>query len=577
MLITKLIGIITFNIIAFTSLTPKSFAQSSPPPGVNIPEDTPQRVEETIPQPREAPLPTPETPSEPTPPSLQTSPAKQPNQTPSPGNIKFEVKKIEVLGSTVLQDEINKLVGEYESKKILSFEDLVELRTRITKLYIEDGYETSGAFLLNNQNLNSGIIQIQVVEGELEDIQVEGLRRLQKSYVRSRLKLATKAPLNRNRLEEALQLLQGSNAILQQVNAELSAGSAPGRNVLKLVLKEAPAFHGGFAIANNQSPSIGSLQGSVFVSHDNLLGFGDSLSAEYGLTDGLDIYNISYRVPVNSRNGTFNIRYSRNDSQIIEDTFDDLGIRSNSETFSVNFRQPLVRKPTTEFALSLGLDVRRSQTFILDDIPFSFSEGPEDGKSRVSVIRFSQDWVKRDAKQVLAARSQFSVGIDAFDATVNNSGTDGLFFAWLGQFQWVQQVSKRTILLSSINAQLTPDSLLSLERFSIGGVDTVRGYRQNQVVSDNGILGTVELRIPLTKNPRVLQLNPFIEMGAGWNNRGENPDPGFILGTGLGVEWQPFRGLDLRVDYGIPLISVEDEGDSLQENGLYFSLRYQPF
>ncbi|MGB3650239.1 MAG: ShlB/FhaC/HecB family hemolysin secretion/activation protein, partial [Rivularia sp. (in: cyanobacteria)] len=66
-------------------------------------------------------------------------------------------------------------------------------------------------------------------------------------------------------------------------------------------------------------------------------------------------------------------------------------------------------------------------------------------------------------------------------------------------------------LLTSINTQLTPDSLLSLERFSIGGVDTVRGYRQNQLVSDNGVLGAVELRIPLTENPKNLQVNPFVE------------------------------------------------------------------
>ncbi|KYC37720.1 hypothetical protein WA1_04160 [Scytonema hofmannii PCC 7110] len=450
------------------------------------------------------------------------------------------------------------------------------MRSRITQLYINNGYETSGAFVLNDQPLETSVIHIQVVEGELEDIKIDGLNRLEPSYVRSRLRLATKRPLNRRRLEEALQLLQ-LDPLLQQVNAELTAGSAPGRNILQVQLKEAPAFHAGIAVNNNQSPSIGSVQGSVFLRHDNLTGFGDSFSAEYGLTDGLDIYSFAYSLPINARNGTLNVRYSNNNSQIIEDTFDELGIRSDSETLSFSFRQPLVRKPTTEFALGLGLDVRRSQTFILDDIPFSFSEGPEDGKSRVSVIRFSQDWVKRDAKKVLAARSQFSFGIDAFNATVNDSGTDGLFFAWLGQFQWVQQITPRTIVLTSLNAQLTPDSLLSLERFNLGGADTVRGYRQNQIVSDNGVLATAELRIPLTKNPRQLQLNPFIEMGAGWNNRGDNPDPGFIIGTGLGVQWRPIRGLDVRVDYGIPLIAANDEGNSLQEKGLYFSVRYQPF
>lgn len=109
----------------------------------------------------------------------------------------------------------------------------------------------------------------------------------------------------------------------------------------------------------------------------------------------------------------------------------------------------------------------------------------------------------RDAKRVLAARSQFSFGIDAFDATINNSGgaiPDGYFLAWIGQCQWVQQLSPRNLIVARIDTQLTPDLLLSLEQFSLGGVDTVRGYQQNQLVADNGLLASLEFRIPLTRN-----------------------------------------------------------------------------
>ena len=66
-------------------------------------------------------------------------------------------------------------------------------------------------------------------------------------------------------------------------------------------------------------------------------------------------------------------------------------------------------------------------------------------------------------------------------------------------------------------------------------------------------------------------------MGLGWNNRSENPDTEFIAGLGLGVQWKVIEGLNARIDYGIPLVAVEDKGDTLQDNGLYFSLRYQPF
>lgn len=194
---------------------------------------------------------------------------------------------------------------------------------------------------------------------------------------------------------------------------------------------------------------------------------------------------------------------------------------------------------------------------------------------RFSLIQLGP-WVERGAKRVLAARSQFSVGLDAFDATINNTGTDGQFFAWLGQFQWVQQLSPGTLLLARVDAQLTPDSLLPLEQLGIGGVDTVRGYRQNQLVTDNGILASVEVRIPLTL-ANVLQLAPFFDIGTAWNNRSPDPEPTTLASIGLGFRWLIGDALALRLDYGIPLVAVSNRGDSLQDHGLYFSVRYQPF
>ncbi|MEH2275565.1 MAG: ShlB/FhaC/HecB family hemolysin secretion/activation protein [Nostoc sp.] len=549
------------------------FAQSTPPSGVTIPPNTPGKVEQTIPQPTQSP--TFSTPPSPSNPILSPNPIDNPLDTTFSTDESFFVKEIQIIGNTVLKEEITKLKQLLENKNI-TFEQLLELRSQITQLYIKEGYITSGAFLLNNQNLNSGIIKIQIVEGELEAIELSGLQRLQEGYVRSRIARATQTPLNQKRLEQALQLLQ-IDPLIARVNAELTAGSTPGSNILRLQLKEAPAFHAGMEVANSQSPSIGSEQGSVFIEHENLLGLGDKFYAEYRITKGLNLYDISYNVPFNALNGTIGVRYNNSDSKIIEDDFRDLDIRSESRTLSFNVRQPLQRTPESEFALGLAFDLRRSQTFLLNDIPFSFSEGPEEGESKITAIRFSQDWLQRDADRVLAARSQFSIGIGAFDATVNVTGTDGQFFTWLGQFQWVQRLSPRAIILAKIDAQLTGDSLLSLEKFSIGGVETVRGYNQNQVVTDNGIIASVEARLPLTSNTNTLQLVPFFDFGTGWNNRISNPSPQTLTSLGLGLRWQPFQGLDLRADYAIPLFGVDNKGDSLQDNGFNFSLRYQPF
>lgn len=555
----------------------RAIAQSIPS-GVDIPEDSPRRIQEQIDQstPRPTqPVPIPvESPAPAAPPILE-SPVGQPAPVPAVPPVLIRVDRIEVKGNTILEAEIAALVQPLENTEV-TFEQLVKLRSDITALYTSRGYITSGAFLPNNQNLSDGVVQIQVVEGEIEAIQVEGLQRLNSSYVRSRLQLAGQTPFNQQKLERALQLLQ-VDPLLRRVNAELTAGSAPGRSVLQVTLQEAPSLNASVGSDNYQPNSIGSAQLSVTGSYANLLGQGDRISVQYGRTNGLNLYDIGYTIPVNPRDGTVTLSYNTNDSRIIEDAVDELDIRSDAQTWSLAFRQPLSRSVTEEFALGLSLDLRRSQTYILDDIPFSFSTGAEDGESKLTVLRFTQDWVRRGRTQVLAARSQFSLGLDAFDATINDTGTDGRFIKWLGQFQWVQQVGGRSLLVTRLNAQLTPDSLLSPERIGLGGQDTVRGYAQNQIVTDNAIWATAEVRLPLTPNSNRLELIPFIDAGHAWNNDLPDPTGDLLIAVGVGLHWQILRGLDLRVDYGIPLVNDDAQGNSLQDNGIYVSLRYYPF
>ena len=489
---------------------------------------------------------------------------------------RFLIKDIQVIGNTVLQSEIDEIVRNSQLKyRTATFEDLVCLRSRITQLYIDKGYVTSGAFLANNQDLSNGVVRFQVVEGELEEIVITGLERLQENYIRSRLELAASQPLNRDDLETALQLLI-INPLFETVDAELTAGQKTGSNVLLVNIKQARSFSASIGVDNYRPPSIGEFQGSVNLTHSNLLGFGDRFFAQYGFTEGLNIYNAGYTIPWNAYDGTVGFSYDNSNSGIIEAEFRDLNIDSETETYSFNFRQPLTRSPNREFALGLSLDIRRRRTFLGNE-PFSFSLGAEDGQSNVTVLRFSQDWVKRDANRVFAARSGFNLGIDAFDATINDTGTDGKFFVWQGQFQWVEQLSSRVLLITRVGGQFTDDSLLSLEKFSLGGVNTVRGYRENELVIDNGVLGTLELRIPITEDFDTLQLNPFIEFGTGWNNDEPDPENSTIASVGLGMRWAIVKGLILNLDYGIPLIDVDSDGDSLQENGLHFSVRYQPF
>jgi hemolysin activation/secretion protein len=569
----KLIAIFSLSITALAILALRTKAQSTSPPQPKIPSSIPERIRQTIPTPSES------TPS--LPPQLPTSPQPQlqiPNfSQPSrnlPNEANFWIEKIKVQGNTVLQAEIDQLIKGFEHKKV-TLEDLITLRSQITQLYVKNGYITSGAFLPTNQNLSDGIIKIQVVEGELEGIEIGGLKHLRENYVRSRLRKISKTPLKRQEIEQALQLLQ-IDPLIEKVNAELIVGTTPARNILLVNLKEAPRLEAGITVNNYRSPSVGSEQIELQIAQKNLLGFGDRLGGSYGITEGLNIYNISYDLPVNANNGTINFSYDNGDSQIVEAEFKDLNIDSDIQTYSIGFRQPIVRSPNTELAIGLSLDLRRSNTFF-NEQPYDFTPGSQNGESNVTVLRLSQDWVDRNTRRVLAFRSQFNIGLDAVDATNNDTEADGVFFSWLGQFQWVQQLSPKTLLLTRFYAQFTPDPLLSLEQFSLGGIDTVRGYRQNQIVADNGIFGSIEYRISLTSDPQTLQITPFFDFGTAWSDEELDLDPATLASLGVGLDWQIIPDLSLLVDYGIPLIESNNDGNTLQDNGFYFSIQYYPF
>ncbi|MEH1845507.1 MAG: POTRA domain-containing protein [Nostoc sp.] len=123
-------------ILTFFSLISNShplFAQYTPPSGVTIPPNTPGKVEQTIPQP--TPSPTFSTPPFPSNPILSPNPIDNPLDTNFSTRESFFVKEIQIIGNTVLKEELTKLKQPLENQNI-TFEQLLELRSQITQLYI---------------------------------------------------------------------------------------------------------------------------------------------------------------------------------------------------------------------------------------------------------------------------------------------------------------------------------------------------------------------------------------------------------------------------------------------------------
>jgi hemolysin activation/secretion protein len=514
------------------------------------------------------------------PPIEQLLPPPPASPTETPGSIPdtIFVKRFEIVGSTIFSAEDFAKITKGYTNRNLSFTELQEVRSRITKLYVDGKYLTSAA-VLPPQTLEDNVVKIQIIEGTVDEIHVVGPRRLNPSYVRSRVGLAAQKPLNVDRLLEQLRVLQ-LDPLLTSISADLQAGTKPGSSVLQVTVGEAKTLTITPSLDNARSPSVGTLRRQLEVSQANLLGFGDSLKVGYSNTNGSNSIDLNYTVPLNPRNGTLRFAYGRSRSTVIEKPFDVLDITSRSRYYELTYRQPIVQRPTSEFAMGLTFSRQESETELgIDNIgPFRLSPGAdEQGRTRISALRFFQDYVHRSDRQVFAARSQFSFGVDLFDPTQNNDAPDSRFFAWRGQAQWTRLLARDTLLLVRGDLQLSDRPLVPLEQIGIGGSETVRGYRQDALLTDNGLLFSTELRLPILRTQNgILQLTPFVDVGTGWNRRGNNPETNTLVGTGLGLLWRQGDNFSARLDWGIPLVSINSNHQSLQENGIYFSIRYSP-
>ena len=564
------------NTNANTSDTPK------PPPQDVNPPPTPPSLPETPPA------------SPPSPQELLPTPETSPEELLNTDET-ITVTEFIFTGNTIFTSEELKVKFTKDlTEKPLSLNRLLTIASDIAKLYSEQGYSTSGAIISipeTTQQQGKGIVEVKIIEGELSEIRVlpaEDSLQLNPDYIRSRLNLATSKPLNIYRLQEALQLLQ-LNPLIDSISATLSAGASPEQSILEVTVLEADTFNLQIFADNNRSPSVGSFRRGTTITKANLLGWGEQFNFSYANTDGSDAFDVGYTIPINPYNGTFSFAYSNTDNEVVESPFNSLDIESESRSYEFNLRQPIIQnidrdtRTYDEIALGISAFWRESESSLGNE-PAPLSPGAEvDGDINIFALRFTQEWTRQNANSVFALRSEFSVGLDAFDSTTNEqiSGVaripDSRFVSWRGQTQYVYLLAPETLLILRGSLQIANDALFGAEQFSVGGANTVRGYRQDAVLTDNGFLASAELRLPIIQGfseSGVVQLVPFIDYGKGWNDSDvPNPNPQNLASFGLGLLWQE-KNFNCRLDYGIPLIDADSRERTLQEQGLYFSLQW---
>jgi hemolysin activation/secretion protein len=115
-----------------------------------------------------------------------------------------------------------------------------------------------------------------------------------------------------------------------------------------------------------------------------------------------------------------------------------------------------------------------------------------------------------------------------------------------------------------------------LEQFAIGGRYTVRGYRENQLVRDNGLAASTEFRVPIfvRVEPRIrLEAVPFLDVGHSWNE--DRPEVGqkTLVSAGIGVRAFATRWGYAELFWGHRFRDVTRFGQrDAQDDGIHFRI-----
>jgi hemolysin activation/secretion protein len=531
----------------------------------------------------------------------------------------------------------------------MTIADLEYVRIKLTLKYTDQGYINSGAVL---ENLPvDGAACFKIVEGRLrrENVQLTHLppemaeltqrepttqptekkpwHLLNDDYVIDRVMLGAGPPLNTYQLRDQLELLRRDPNI-GTVNAELAPGDVPGESVLNLTAIERQPFQIGVEYDNDRPPSVGAYELKALVSDSDLTGHGDALSASWDVLAGAvntfafdqdNDLSFDYMLPLTPEGLSVAANYTRSSDVVEEEPFTPVDITSKTDSMFATVRQPIIntvqdtdkqspcKSPDEQLAAFFTVSSRYNRTFLLG-APFSFSDGVENGKQDVFALRPGLEYVLHTSvltsagalDGVLAMRGTFSVGVDGPNATIHANGTpDSRFFAFLGQAQYVSRLSSASSpdqpwtesqAKLRFNTQLTPDRLLTVEQFALGGLDTVRGYEENQFVTDEAVQGSAELSVPIANKPykesskdndALLAVVPFFDAGYAWNRDNRTQTPTFIDSVGAGLVLTPDvpicgdradAGLQASVYYGYRLKQLSHDEDDLQDMGIDFEV-----
>lgn len=393
---------------------------------------------------------------------------------------RFTVKGFHFVGNTVFTEARLRRVVERFVDLQLNLYDLNRAADAITRFYRDFGYPVAGAFV-PVQKVTDGLVVIQVVEGHIGRLAFTGGSRYTEEFLAPYLApVLGERQVTIGELERDMLLVNDLPGL--QARVTLAPGAKQGDTDATVALEEKP-LRATFQVNNSGRKEAGAQRYDVGLEWNNPLGIGDQLTwrvlrAERSL---MHYDRVGYSLPIGADGLRLAAAASRVNYRIAGD-FAALGIEGLVDSSEISLSYPLRRSRVSNIFLSGGVKSTLASQSALDT-PLS--------RSRLTVanVGFAANWVHEDS-------SNTNVSAAYSSNFRNNYGNNPE--ALRGKLDFnadhLAGMSPHWDLFTRVSGMVGAGSVPDTEKFSIGGPDSVRGYRVSEYRGDVGALLTVEFR-----------------------------------------------------------------------------------
>ncbi len=449
----------------------------------------------------------------------------------------FIINEIEIVGNTVLADkEIEKVIAPFRNVP-LGVNRINLLIRRLTVVYIEKGYITTRAYL-REQNLKSGKLRIDVIEGSLEGLRYNG--EALPFGVQQAFPTREGEKLYLPDLEQGIDQLNRLRR--NRAKVTLVPGENPGGTVVEIENQPQDSAYFNLGFDNAGTPSSGRTRLRGSIDTESLLGLQEYMTVNYTGTSETNAALFSINVPHGYDLFSYTFSYS--------DYMSPLGnfalYSGDTHWHNIAWNRVLQRNAAGKTTLDVSLSQRTMRRYI-NDVALT--------PQRLTSMRIAVNTFRRLAWGQWMAEVSYSQGIGAFNANTDTAGlpddaAHARFKKVSGLFSLGIPLIKDWLYRSSVSGQYTKTGLYSSEQLYLGGETTVRGFVESPVAGDRGFVWRNDANFGRYSAPFGLSamFEPYVFLDYGRAMQLVMAEWQQLAGTGVGAR---FYGKSVRAEASI--------------------------